>query len=75
MGVFVGGFALSSLNLATLFMENFRVLREYGAMAAFDGGIVQLIELVFWGYLSLAFYLLFKGCVDGLLRRVQGRDR
>jgi hypothetical protein len=73
MGVFIGAFALCSLNLAYLFMANFRLLSQYGVMAALDGGVLQFIELVFWGYLSLGFYLLFKGCVDGLLRRVQDR--
>ncbi len=33
-------------------------------MAAFDGGILQLIELTAWGYLALACYVVFKG-VDG----------
>ena len=73
MGVFIGAFALCSLNLAYLFMANFRLLSQYGLMAALDGGVLQFIELAFWGYLSLGFYLLFKGCVDGLLRRVQDR--
>jgi hypothetical protein len=70
LGVFIGAFALCSFNLAYLFMENFRLIRDYGMMAVYDGGILQFVELVFWGYLSLGFYLLFKGCVDGLLRRV-----
>jgi hypothetical protein len=73
LGVFIGAFALCSFNLAYLFMENVRLIREYGMMAAYDGGVLQFIELVFWGYLSLGFYLLFKGCVDGLLRRVHPR--
>jgi hypothetical protein len=73
MGIFIGALALSSFNLAYLFMENFHLIAQYGAMAAFDGGVLQFVELVFWGYLSLAFYVLFKGCLDGLLRRLQGR--
>jgi hypothetical protein len=39
-------------------------------MAAFDGGIVQLVQLIAWGYLALAFYVVFKGCLDGLLHRI-----
>jgi hypothetical protein len=39
-------------------------------MAAFDGGTLQLIELAAWGYLALAFYVVFKGCLDGLLTRI-----
>jgi hypothetical protein len=44
----------------------------YGAMGAFDGGILQLIELTAWGYLALAFYVVFEGCLDGLLGRIAG---
>jgi len=39
-------------------------------MAALDGGLLQLVELVVWGYLALAFYVVFKGCLDGLLHRI-----
>ena len=41
-------------------------------MAAFDGGLVQFLELTAWGYLALAFYVVFKGCLDGLLHRTIG---
>ncbi len=70
MGVATAGFALCSFNLFELFRANIRLLATYGAMAAFDGGVVQFLELVGWGYLALAFYVVFKGCVDGLLQRV-----
>jgi hypothetical protein len=39
-------------------------------MAAMDGGLLQLAELIAGGYLALAFYVVFKGCLDGLLTRV-----
>ena len=39
-------------------------------MAALDGGLLQLVELIAWGYLALAFYVVFKGCLDGLLHRI-----
>ena len=70
MGVAVGGFALCSLNLFELFHANFRLLATYGVMAALDGGLLQLLELIAWGYLALAFYVVFKGCLDGLLHRI-----
>jgi hypothetical protein len=70
MGVAVGGFALCSVNLFELFHANFRLLATYGVMAALDGGLLQLVELVVWGYLALAFYVVFKGCLDGLLHRI-----
>jgi hypothetical protein len=75
MGLAVGGFALCSLNLFELFRANIRLILNYGAMAAFDGGLIQLLQLAGWGYLALAFYVIFKGCLDGLLHRIhRARD-
>jgi hypothetical protein len=70
MGLAVGGFALCSLNLFELFRANLRLIATYGAMAVFDGGLFQLLQLAGWGYLALAFYVVFKGCLDGLLQRI-----
>ena len=70
MGVAAGGLALSSLNLLALFQANLNLVATYGAMAAFDGGVLQFIELTGWGYLALAFYVIFKVCADGLLHRI-----
>ncbi len=70
MGLAAGGFTLCSINLLSLFQANFNLIATYGAMAAFDGGILQLVELTAWGYLALAFYVVFKGCLDGLLHRI-----
>jgi hypothetical protein len=69
MGVFGGLFAVTSYNLLMLFTANFQFIAAYGFMAARDGGVVQLIQLAVYGYLSLAFYILFKGCLYGLLGR------
>jgi hypothetical protein len=69
MGVAAGGFALCSFNLLFLFQANFNLIATYGAMAAFDGGVLQFIELTAWGYLALACYVVFEGCLDGLLQR------
>ncbi len=54
IGVAAGGFALCSFNPFELFHANLRLLANYGAMAAFDGGLPQLLELTAWGYLALA---------------------
>ncbi len=70
MGLAAGGFALCSVNLLELFQANFELIRNHGAMAALDGGLVQLLQLAGWGYLALGFYVVFKGCVDGLLHRI-----
>ncbi len=70
MGVAVGAFALCSFNLFSLFQANITLIATYGAMAAFDGGLIQFLQLTLWGYLALVFYVLFKGCLDGLLHRI-----
>jgi hypothetical protein len=71
MGIAAGGFAVCSFNLLFLFQANFRLLWTYGAMAAFDGGVLQFVELAAWGYLALACYVVVEGCLDGLLRRIR----
>ena len=71
MGLAVGGFAFCSLNLFDLFRANIRLILNYGAMAAFDGGLIQLLQLAGWGYLALACYVVVEGCLDGLLQRVR----
>jgi hypothetical protein len=70
MGVAAGGLALCSFNLLFLFQANFRLLFTYGAMAVFDGGVLQFVELTAWGYLALACYVVVEGCLDGLLKRI-----
>jgi hypothetical protein len=71
MGIAAGGLALCSFNLLFLFQANVRLLWTYGAMAAFDGGVLQLVELAAWGYLALACYVVVEGCLDGLLQRIR----
>ncbi len=71
MGMAAGGLALSSFNLLFLFQANYRLLFTYGPMAAFDGGLLQFIELAAWGYLALACYVVVEGCLDGLLTRIR----
>ena len=70
MGIAAGGVAICTVNLLELFQADFNLLVTYGAMAAFDGGILQLVELTLWGYLALACYVVFKGCLDGLLHHI-----
>lgn len=69
MGVFAGLSAIASYNLFTLFMANFGFISQYGIMALREGGLLQLAELIFFGYLSIGFYILFKGCLYGVLGR------
>jgi hypothetical protein len=69
MGVFAGLSAITSANLVILFVANFNVVAQYGVMALKDGGLLQLAQLIVYGYLSIGFYVLFKGCLYGVLGR------
>jgi hypothetical protein len=71
MGMAAGGLALCSFNLLFLFRANYNWLFTYGPMAAFDGGLLQFLELTGWGYLALACYVIVEGCLEGLLERVR----
>ena len=71
MGIAAGGLALCSFNLLFLFQANYHLLFTYGAMAAFDGGLLQFIELAAWGYLALACYIVVEGCLESLLIRIR----
>jgi hypothetical protein len=75
MGVAAGGLALCSFNLLFLFQANFNLLWRYGAMAAFDGGVLQLVQLAAWGYLALACYVVVEGCLEGLLGHIRRARR
>jgi hypothetical protein len=45
MGAAASGLALCSFNLLFLFQANLSLIATYGAMAAFDGGILQFLQL------------------------------
>jgi hypothetical protein len=70
-GVAAGGLALCSFNLLFLFQANLSLIAAYGAMAAFDGGILQFVQLAAWGYLALVFYVFLELCVHGLIDQVR----
>jgi hypothetical protein len=69
MGIFAWGLGVTSANLFQMLNANIRYITAYGTMALENGGARQLIELIGLGYLSLVFYVLFKGCLQGLLGR------
>ena len=68
MGMALGGVALC-FNLLFLFQANSQLIFTYGPMAAFDGGLLQFIELTAWGYLALACFIVVETCREGLLSR------
>ena len=68
-GAFAALFAWNSYNLFQTAMANLNFLRTYGWMAVMDGGVTQLMTLVLYGYLSLAFFIGFKACEVELVDR------
>jgi hypothetical protein len=68
-GAFAALFAWNSYSLFQTAMANVNFLRTYGWMAVMDGGVWQLLTLVLYGYLSLAFYIGFKACEVELVYR------
>jgi hypothetical protein len=69
MATFGALFAWNSFNLVHLAMENYRFLSAFGLDAVREGGLLQLVEIIAYGLLSLAFYLGFKACEVELVAR------
>jgi hypothetical protein len=63
-------FGSGSLNLFFLLKANAQLLAEHGVMAALDGGLQQLVELIITGYVSMAAYIVFKACEHALVHRL-----
>ncbi len=76
MGIFYLLFGFISVNLFVVLKANIELFLEHGAMVIKHGALRQLAELLFSGYLSVLFFLLFKICeriiVDRLTRKQQG---
>jgi hypothetical protein len=70
MGLSFLVFGIFSLNLIYLLKTNVELFLDYGNMALEDGALLQLMMLLGYGYLSLAFYLLFKACEHILVARM-----
>lgn len=73
MGVFAALTAWNSFSLIHVAMENIRFLRMFGGLAIMEGGLVQLLEIIAYGFLSLIFYLAFKVCEVELVSRWRSR--
>jgi hypothetical protein len=68
-------FGVFSLNLIYLLKSNIELFLDYGTMAIEDGALLQLLGLLGYGYMSLAFYLLFKACEHILVMRMTEDDQ
>jgi ribose 1,5-bisphosphokinase PhnN len=55
-------FGVLSLNLIYVLKANIELILEHGTMVIADGAGRQFLELMGYGYLSLAFFVVFKCC-------------
>ncbi|MFT3734655.1 MAG: hypothetical protein QM776_06495 [Rhodocyclaceae bacterium] len=70
LGVFFILFGVTSYNLFVIFRANLNLFVEYGWMVIMDGALVQLLQLLAYAYLSVAFYALFKACEHALVKHL-----
>lgn len=69
-GIFFILFGLTSYNLLVILRANLNLFVDYGWQAVGDGALRQLLELLAYGYLSVAFYALFKACEHALVKHL-----
>jgi hypothetical protein len=65
-------FGAGSLNLFYLYKANLALIADFGWQALFDGGAMQLAELLITTLLSLGAYTLFKACEHALVEQLLG---
>lgn len=70
MGVSFLLFGVMTLNIFVLLKANIDLYVTYGRMVIADGALLQLAELIGFGYLSMLFYVLFKACEYVLVAQV-----
>ena len=70
MGLFALVFGLSSLNVVKMLSANIALIAEHGTMVLFEGALLQLFELLIYGYLAVISYVLFKACETVLVGRI-----
>jgi hypothetical protein len=68
-------FGVLSLSLIYLLRANIEAILEHGTMIIAEGAGRQFIELVVYGYLSLAFVVVFKCCETRLVKRLTGQGQ
>ncbi len=62
MGLSFLGFGVCTVSIATTLKAALDLVLDVGWQALEDGAARQLAGLLFNGYLSMAFYLVFKAC-------------
>ncbi|MBL8480604.1 MAG: hypothetical protein JNJ60_00290 [Rhodocyclaceae bacterium] len=74
MGLAFFAFGVASLNLIVLIRANLELFFDHGVVVLGDGAGQQLVELLFYGYLSMAFYIAAKACEKLLVDRLTRKD-
>jgi hypothetical protein len=69
LGVSAVLFAWTTFNLFGVAVANFNLIKQYGAMALFDGGFKQFAQICLDGFVSLLLFLMFKGCETEIVKR------
>ena len=75
MGVSFLLFGVMTVNIFVLLKANLDLYVTYGRMVIADGALLQLAELIGYGFLSMLFYVLFKACEHVLVRRLTCEPR
>jgi len=65
-------FGAGTLNLIYMFSANVAFLAAQGWQAAMDGAVIQLLQLILTGALSMAAYVVFKTCEHHLSHWLAG---
>lgn len=72
MAAFALVLGLVTLDLFMLVQANFALIAEHGTMALFDGGLWQILELMWLGLVALVCFVLARACEEVLIRHILG---
>ncbi len=75
MGVSFLLFGVTTLNIFVLLKANIDLYLNYGRMVIADGALLQLVQLIGLGYLSMLFYVVFKACEHVLVNHLTCEPR
>lgn len=67
-------FGVASYNLFDVLQANLRFIAEHGLMAVMDGALLQLAELLAYGYAAAICYTGWKLCEKALVWRLSHHD-
>lgn len=65
-----GLFGAGTLNIFSMFSNNWDMITQQGLMALATGSLRQLFELLGTLFLAMTFYTLFKTCEHALVHRI-----